>query len=143
MRRAASIRPRSASSTAWQRSATASTAGRAVGDRAAPGRRRGSVPLARVTGLGPQSAAGGASARIASASRRSPAARAAASAASSARSAAPIWPEALEREGVDVVRLRLAGEVADGPHGARPRRRSTATISVSRSGSASTASRPS
>ncbi len=86
-----STRPRSASSTAWHRSATDSTAGApaVMRNTRTTSRQR---PLARVTGLGPHRAAGGASARIVLARRGSPAPRAAASAASSARSAAPIWP---------------------------------------------------
>ena len=58
MRRAASLRPRSASRTAWQQSATASTAGApwVMRSTRTTSRQR---PLARVTGLGPQSAASG------------------------------------------------------------------------------------
>ena len=91
MRRAASVRPRSASSTAWQRSATASTAGAPCVMRSTRTTSR-QRPLARVTGLGPQSAASGAPASTALARRRSPARRAAASARSSAASQAPTLP---------------------------------------------------
>ena len=71
MRRAASVRPRSASSTPWQRSATASTAGAPCVMRSTRTTSR-QRPLARVTGLGPQSAASGAPASTALARRRSP-----------------------------------------------------------------------
>ena len=124
MRRAASIRPRSASSTAWQRSATASTAG------APPVIRRTRTtsrqrPLARVTGLGPQSAARGRSARTASTRRRS--------SHGPRRGERPVEgllggtdpAQAFEREGVDVVGPRLAAAVAHGAQdgGRRPDRR--------------------
>ncbi len=91
MRRAASVRPRSASSTPWHASATASTAGAPCVMRSTRTTSR-QRPLARVTGLGPHSAASGATASTALARRRSPARRAAASARSSAASQAPTLP---------------------------------------------------
>ena len=91
IRRAASVRPRSASSTAWQRSATASTAGAPCVMRSTRTTSR-QRPLARVTGLGPHSAASGAPASTAFERRRSRARRAAASARSSAASQAPTLP---------------------------------------------------
>ena len=125
MRRAASIRPRSASSTAWQRSATDSTAGAPCGDAqhaddveaaaAGPGHRARPPERGR-RGLGEDRVGQPA---IAGGARRGQ--RGVERTLGGADLAQP-----LERRGVDVVRLGLAGEVADGPHGARPRRRSTA-----------------
>jgi hypothetical protein len=91
MRRAASVRPRSASSTPWQESATASTAGApwVMRSTRTTSRQR---PLARVTGLGPHSAASGAIASTVFARLRSSTRRAAASARSSAASQAPTRP---------------------------------------------------
>ena len=142
MRRAASMRPRSASSTAWQRSATDSTAGAPAVMRSTRTTSR-QRPLARVTGLGPHRAAGGrlgedgvGEAAVAGAAGRG-----------EGGVERPLGgadlPEPLEREGVDVVRLGLAGEVADAPAWRAAAAPIDCTISVSRSGSASTASWPS
>ena len=70
-------------------------------------------PLARVTGLGPHSAASGAPASTALARRRSPALRAAASALIERRLAGADLAEPRQRLRVHGVRLRLAGGVAE------------------------------
>ena len=111
MRRAASVRPRSASSTPWQRSATASTAGAPCVMRSTRTTSR-QRPLARVTGLGPQSAASGAPASTAFARRRSPRAARGGERAVERRLAGADLAEPRERQRVHEVRLRLAGGVA-------------------------------
>ncbi len=111
IRRAASVRPRSASSTAWQRSATASTAGAPCVMRSTRTTSR-QRPLARVTGLGPHSAASGAPASTALARRRSCAAAGRGERAVERGLAGADLAEPRERERVHRVRLRFAGGVA-------------------------------
>ena len=141
IRRAASARPRSASSTAWQRSATASTAGAPCVMRSTRTTSR-QRPLARVTGLGPQSAASGAPGehRVG-----------AAAVARARRAAASAWSSA--------PRTRRPGRAGPAPARARrapwPRRRrrrpragldggaaTASAVSRSRSGAVRTASWP-
>ena len=122
MRRAASVRPRSASSTAWQRSATASTAGAPCVMRSTRTTSR-QRPLARVTGLGPQSAASGAPASTALARRRSPRAARRGERAVERGLAGADLAEPRQRMRVHGVRLRLAGGVAGRRERRRPRPR--------------------
>ena len=122
IRRAASVRPRSASSTAWQRSATASTAGAPCVMRSTRTTSR-QRPLARVTGLGPHSAASGAPASTAFARRRSSRAPGGGERAVERGLAGADLAEPRERERVHRVGLRLAGGVARRRERRRPRPR--------------------
>ena len=124
-----SKRPRSASSTAWQRIDVASTDGDAVVMR----RRRTTSrqrPPARATGLGPNSAACGAAPSTAVTRRRSSAARAAPSARSSTASASPTRPSRASRPARTWCALASpapspsACSVSAAPVAARRRRRS-------------------
>ena len=124
MRRAASVRPRSASSTPWQESATASTAGAPCVMRSTRTTSR-QRPLARVTGLGPHSAATGAigehgvrAAAISGTARRG-------QRAIERRLAVADFAEPRERQRVNEVRLGFAGGDRRAPRApAPPRRRS-------------------